>query len=330
MEGDQVISVKKLSRKFKQYKKSAGLKGSVRSFFKRDSYDIVAVDDVSFSIDKGEFVGFIGPNGAGKTTTMKCLSGLLYPTSGQVKVLGYTPWERKRSFLRQISLVMGQKNQLWWDLPAIDSFSLNKEIYEIEDKFYKERLGELVELLEMKDFLNVQVRKLSLGQRMRCELAVSLLHDPKILFLDEPTIGLDVIMQNKLRNFFREYNKLHSTTVMLTSHYMEDVKELASRVIVINEGKFVYDGGVRELIKKYVHVKNIAIITRKPVKKEVVEEFGEVTYSDDYNFVISVKRENVPAVSSAILKKLPIEDLDIREVGLDEVVRGMFEKKVVI
>src|SRR5215210_1665019 len=209
-----VITVKHLSKYYQVHQKEPGLTGSLKSLFNRKYYDAKAVDDISFSIDEGELIGFIGPNGAGKTTTLKCLSGLLYPTSGKVEVLGFTPFERKHPFLKQISLVMGQKNQLWWDLPAIDSFLLNKEIYEIADENYKKTLNELVELLDIQDILQVQVRKLSLGQRMKCELIAALIHNPKILFLDEPTIGLDVVMQKKIREFLKEYNKKYQATII--------------------------------------------------------------------------------------------------------------------
>lgn len=299
--------------------------GSLKSIIWRDSYEIEAVKDVSFEIEQGEFVGFIGPNGAGKTTTLKCLSGLLYPTSGVVNVLGFTPWNRDREFLKKISLVMGQKNQLWWDLPAIDSFLLNKEIYQIPEDKFRKRLTDLVELLEIGDIIDVQVRKLSLGQRMKCELAASLLHSPRVVFLDEPTIGLDVVMQKKLRNFFKEYNENFNTTIMLTSHYMEDVKELCKRVIIIDKGEVVYDGDLDELVKKYVTYKNISFVTNKSVDLMDVEELGEVIEHEGHNFVVSVPRADVPAVSAAILKGLPVEDLEIREISLDDVVRQIFQ-----
>src|SRR3990167_8281355 len=210
-----VIEVKNLKKYYKVHQKEPGLMGSIRSLFHRKYYDVKAVNDISFSINEGELVGFIGPNGAGKTTTLKVLSGLLYPTSGFVSALGYTPWDRNPAYQKQFSLVMGQKNQLWWDLPAIESFILNKEIYEVPADKYKKTLDELVDLLEVKDILKVQVRKLSLGQRMKMELIAALIHSPKILFLDEPTIGLDVVMQKKMRDFIKEYNKRFNSTIIL-------------------------------------------------------------------------------------------------------------------
>lgn len=319
-----IINVANLSKSFKQYKKEPGLLGSLKSFFYREYVEIKAVESINFKIDKGEFVGFIGSNGAGKTTTLKCLSGLLYPSSGTVEVMGENPWNRKKSFLKKISLVMGQKNQLWWDLPAIDSFLLNKSIYEISDNDFKKKLDELINLLELEDIIEYQVRKLSLGERMKCELLSALLHSPEVLFLDEPTIGLDVVMQQKLRNFFKEYNEHYRTTVILTSHYMEDVKELCKRVIVINSGQIVYDGLLKDLINKYATFKNISFVTNKKIVRSDIEGFGTLIDSTGNQATISVKREDVPHVSAAILKKLPVEDLDIKEIELDEVVRKIF------
>ncbi|MCA9376373.1 ABC transporter ATP-binding protein [Candidatus Nomurabacteria bacterium] len=321
---ERTISVFNLTKNFKQYKKQPGLLGSVRSLFHRESYDIEAVKNISFDIEQGELVGFIGPNGAGKTTTLKCLSGLLYPTDGVVNVLGYTPWDRKRDFLKQISLVMGQKNQLWWDLPAIDSFLLNKEIYEIPEDVFRERLSKLVELLEIEDIIEVQVRKLSLGQRMKCELIAALLHAPKVLFLDEPTIGLDVLMQKKLRGFFKEFNQEFKTTIILTSHYMEDVKELCKRVIMIDKGELVYDGGLDKLVKKYATNKNISFVVTKKVNRSDLKKYGQIIEYSNHQVIISVPRDDISKVSTSILQSMPIEDLEIREMALDEVIRGVF------
>src|SRR3989344_1766063 len=246
-----IISVSHLKRYYQTYKKEPGFLGSLRSLVHSKYETVKAVDDVSFTVDAGELVGFIGPNGAGKTTTLKCLSGLLFPTSGVVRVLGYTPFERNHQYLKQISLVMGQKNQLWWDLPAQETFLLNKEIYEIPDDQYNKTLHELVELLDVESLLKVQVRKLSLGERMKMELIAALIHSPKVLFLDEPTIGLDVVMQKKMRDFINEYNSRRKATILLTSHYMDDVKELCDRVIIIDHGKLLFDGALDDIIKKF-------------------------------------------------------------------------------
>ncbi|MBI3559248.1 ATP-binding cassette domain-containing protein, partial [Candidatus Gottesmanbacteria bacterium] len=226
------IIVSHLSKYYQVHQKEPGLGGSIKSLFRRKYYDVKAVDDVSLEIGEGELVGFIGPNGAGKTTTLKTLSGLLYPTKGEVSVLGYTPWKRQPEFQKQFALVMGQKNQLWWDLPAIESFILNKEIYEVQDERYQRMLADLADLLEVKDLLKVQVRKLSLGERMKMELIAALIHSPKVLFLDEPTIGLDVVAQKKMRDFIKIYNQKYQATIILTSHYMDDVKELCQRIII--------------------------------------------------------------------------------------------------
>ena len=239
--------------------------GSIKSLISRKYEKVKAVDEISFQIEEGELVGFIGPNGAGKTTTLKCLSGLLYPTSGEVSVLGFTPFQREHAYLKQIALVMGQKNQLWWDLPVYDTFLLNKEIYEISDQKFEEVVSRLSGLLDVEHLLKIQVRKLSLGERMKMELIASLIHSPKVLFLDEPTIGLDVIMQKNLREFIKEYNKKFGATIILTSHYMKDVEALCKRVIIINFGKILYDGLLSELIKKFAPYKLITVIFAQEV-----------------------------------------------------------------
>lgn len=322
-----LINVKNLTRYYRVHQKEAGLKGSLKSLFNRKYYDAKAVEDVSFSIDEGELIGFIGPNGAGKTTTLKCLSGLLYPTSGSVKVLGFTPFERKHPFLKQISLVMGQKNQLWWDLPAADSFLLNKEIYEISDSSYKKTLNDLVDLLDVSDILNVQVRKLSLGQRMKCELIASLIHNPKILFLDEPTIGLDVVMQQKLRDFVREYNRKFSATILLTSHYMKDVEQLCERVIIIDHGKILYDGKLSEIVRKYATHKLIKVIFQKPVERKSVSKYGKIVEMEDTRLTLSVERSKSNDAAAEILKKFDIEDFNIEEPAIEEIIRDVFSNK---
>lgn len=322
-----IIQVDHLTKYYRVHQKEPGLSGSLKSLFNRKYYDAKAVDDISFSIKEGELIGFIGPNGAGKTTTLKCLSGLLYPTSGKVEVLGYTPFERKHPFLKQISLVMGQKNQLWWDLPAIDSFLLNKEIYEISDSVYKKTLDELVELLDVKDILQVQVRKLSLGQRMKCELIAALIHNPRILFLDEPTIGLDVVMQQKLRDFIKEYNLRYNATILLTSHYMKDVEQLCERVIIIDHGKILYDGKLEDIVKKYVKNKTLSIIFEKPVELEKLEKLGKVLEFDGPNVTLSVPREKSNHVASKLLEDFSVEDLNIEEANIEEIIRDVFTNK---
>lgn len=301
--------------------------GSVRSLFSRRYSTVKAVNDISFEIKEGELVGFIGPNGAGKTTTLKCLSGLLYPTSGSVSVLGFTPFERKNAYLKQIALVMGQKNQLWWDLPSQETFLLNKEIYEISDKDYKKTLGELVELLDVSDLLKVQVRKLSLGERMKMELIAALIHSPRVLFLDEPTIGLDVVMQKKMRDFIKTFNELHKSTILLTSHYMEDVKQLAHRVVIIDHGNILYDGKLDNLVKKYATYKTLSIILDEYVQPDKLKEIGDLVA---YNFpkaVLRVSRSASNVAASELLQKFPVDDLNIEEPDIEDIIRDVFTKK---
>ena len=244
------IEVNQLSKSFKIFKREAGLKGALRSFFNRQYENIYAVKDTSFQIDKGEIIGILGENGAGKTTLIKMMVGLLHPSSGTVTVNNHIPWKRENAFLKNISIVMGQKNQLWWDIPASESFLLNKSIYNIDEKDFNKRLNELVDMLDIRSKLNVQVRRLSLGERMKMEIIASLLHNPGIVFLDEPTLGLDVISQSKIRDFIKYYNNEYKTTFIITSHYIKDIQELCKRVYVIHKGNGLYDGNFNDLIKK--------------------------------------------------------------------------------
>lgn len=321
-----IISVTNFSKHFKVHKKEPGVWGSVKSIVKRQYEEKKAVDSISFSIEEGELIGFIGPNGAGKTTTLKTLSGLLYPTSGTVTVLGYDPFKRKNSFLRQIALVMGQKNQLWWDLPAEESFMLNKEIYGVSDKEYKKTLDELIELLDVKTVLNTAVRSLSLGQRMKCELIAALIHKPKVLFLDEPTIGLDVVVQKKLRSFIKEYNKEKKSTIILTSHYMEDVQQLCKRIIIINHGKLIYDGGTDDIIKQHARNKLITVIFSDPVSKNKLESLGKVKEYTDMKVTLSVPIEKTNHVAAHLLEVFPVHDITIIDPSLEDIIRDLFEK----
>jgi len=321
-----VIRVSNLSKYYKVYHKQAGIMGSLKALVLRKYESVKAVENISFEINEGELVGFIGPNGAGKTTTLKCLSGLLYPTSGNVSILGFTPYERKNKFLKQIALVMGQKNQLWWDLPAMESFLLNKEIYEIDDKKFKETVSDLSELLDIKNILNIQVRKLSLGQRMKCELVAALIHSPKVLFLDEPTIGLDVVMQKKLRDFVKEYNKKFKSTILLTSHYMEDVKELCERVIIIDRGKILFDGKLEDIIKKYDKNKLITIVFEDKLELSKIEKLGRIVEYDPPKVILSVPRGKSNHVAAQLLEEFQIDDLNIEESKIEDIIRDVFSK----
>ena len=322
-----IIKASHLSKTYKVYKKEPGFVGSMKSLFARRYEEVNAVNDISFQIEEGELIGFIGPNGAGKTTTLKMLSGLLYPTSGELKVIDYIPFQRKNDYLSQIALVMGQKNQLWWDLPAMETFLLNKEIYGIDDASFKKNLKELSELLEASDLLNVQVKKLSLGQRMKMELIAALIHSPKVLFLDEPTIGLDIIAQKSLRDFIKEYNKKFNSTILLTSHYMKDVEALCKRIIVINKGKILFDGFLSDLIKKYSVTKKIYLILNKVIDPGKLRNFGEIRTYEFPSLVLEVKKDEVNQVAAKLIQDFPIDDINIVDQDIEDIIREIFENK---
>jgi len=320
-----IIDIKKLRKDFTQSKRKTGFLNYIRSLFHQEYETVHAVHEISFSIKPGEFVGFLGPNGAGKTTTLKMLSGILFPTSGDVTVLGHTPSKREPNFQRRFSLIMGQKNQMWWDLPVIESFLFNKEIYEIPDALFKEQKKLLCELLDIEDLLNKPVRKLSLGERMKCELATALLHKPEILFLDEPTIGLDVVSQKRIRDFLLEYNKVHGATIILTSHYMEDIRRLCERVIIIDHGKLIYDGSYNELTNRYADTKTIEVSFRQPIEESELKKLGKVIEYAHASARISVSRKDITGVTTKLLE-LPIEDISIQEESMEEIVREIFTK----
>lgn len=325
------ITVSHLTKQFSVYHKGAGLKGAIASLWSRPSETVTAVNDVSFTVEEGEVVGFIGQNGAGKTTTLKMLSGLLHPTSGTASVLGFQPWQRQREFQKQFSLVMGQKTQLWWDLPALDTFELNRAIYQIPDKTYRNTLDHLAQLLDVADKLQIQVRKLSLGERMKCELIAALLHGPKILFLDEPTIGLDVVMQKVLRDFIRDYNREFNATIILTSHYMNDVKELCERAIVIDHGSKVYDGALQKLIDTYGKHKLLKLVFSSAVKRSQLERFGEIReWGEDGSTgtaTLEVSRQRAAAHAAQLLQTFPVQDITIEEPPIEAIIRDVFSKQ---
>lgn len=323
-----IIQVKNLSKRFEFYRKQAGLWGTLKSLFYRKKLFAQPVDDISFDIGEGEIVGFLGPNGAGKTTTLKMLAGILYPSSGHVEVLGFTPQRRQREFKKQFGIVMGQKDQLAALMTPMDNFLLFKEFCDVSDADFELIFEELVELLSVRDFLDVQVRKLSLGQRMKCELIAALLHNPKVLFLDEPTIGLDVVAQKNIRDFIKKYNKLKKTTIMLTSHYMDDIKELCDRVIIINFGKIIYDGKLANLISTYATDKVIKITSFDSIEKSVLEQFGTVEDYQEVRASIRVPREEVKGIAAKIISSdLPIDDILIDEMPIDDIIRVIFEAK---
>jgi len=322
---EKAIIVDRLVKNFEVTEKEAGLKGALKSLISSKKKIVRALRGVSFTIQPGELVGFIGPNGAGKTTTLKTLSGLLYPTSGFVEVLEHDPWERKPEFLKQIALVMGQKNQLWWDLPAIETFELNRAIYEIPTKNYNETLKELTDLLEIGKLVNTPVRKLSLGQRMRMELTAALLHKPKVLFLDEPTIGLDVVGQQKMRDFIYEYNKKYNATILLTSHNMDDLTNLARRVIVIDEGQLLFDGALEELVSKFAKEKIIKATLANDDNIKDLDKIGRVRKLNFPEVTISVPREATAVAASELLQNFPVDDLTIEEIPIEDVIRKVFK-----
>lgn len=321
------IIVEGLTKNFAVTLRKPGITGTISSIFSPQKKIVEALRGISFSLSEGELVGFIGPNGAGKTTTLKILSGILYPTDGFTQVLGYSPWERKSGFLRQIALVMGQKNQLWWDLPAQETFALNKAIYEVSDANYRKTVGELTRLLDVEDLLGTAVRRLSLGQRMKLELIAALLHSPKVVFLDEPTIGLDVVAQQKLRDFIKDYNRRFGNTIILTSHNMDDVVNLAKRVIVIDDGAILFDGDLKELVGKYAKEKIIKIYLSKDIDYRKIGKIGRVLNINLPEVVISVPRETAAVAAAELLQSFPVDDLTIEEEPVEDIIRKVFGGK---
>jgi ABC-2 type transport system ATP-binding protein len=325
-ENSPVIIVENLSKTYQVSEREGGFGAAVRSFFKRTYRDVRAVDQVSFQIQPGEVVGFLGPNGAGKTTTLKMLSGLLHPTGGGAQVLGFTPWDLKAEYLRSMTLVMGQRNRLSWDIPAADSFLLNQAIYRIADDEFKHTLDELDELLELAPIMKKPVRNLSLGERMKCELAAGLLHCPKVLFLDEPTIGLDISAQVRIRAFLQEYNRRSGATILLTSHYMADVTALCERVIIIHQGRLKYDGGLTDLARKIAPFKLIGI-TLGDAAKHDLSVYGTPAEGDDdgEKSYIQVRADQVTSVTARLLADLPVHDITITDPPIETVIEQAFQ-----
>jgi ABC-2 type transport system ATP-binding protein len=322
------IEVNGLTKTFRTYKKQPGFTGAVKGLFHRRYEQTVAVNDVHFTIEPGELVGFLGPNGAGKTTTLKMLAGLLYPTSGSARVLGYVPWERADGYRRQFALVLGQKNQLWWDLPARDSLELNSKIYGIPTNRFERTVAEMGELLNVSDKLDVSVRELSLGERMKMELIASLLHQPKVLFLDEPTIGLDVVSQKTVREFIRRHNTGQKTTILLTSHYMADIQALCERVIIIDHGKIFFDGKLSEIVDRFANFKLVTIQCEKMdnFPAENLARYGEVVEKNVGSITFKVKRDRVIPVCKSLLDDLSVSDIDIQEVPIEDIIRQIFAR----
>jgi ABC-2 type transport system ATP-binding protein len=321
-----VVNVESLRRVYRSHRKEPGLSGSLKGLIKRQYLEVEALAGVSFSIQAGEFVGYLGPNGAGKTTTLKVLTGLLYPTSGTVEVLGFTPWRRHDEFRRQITFVMGQKEQLWWDLPATESFLLNKEIYRIPQESFDQQLAYLGELLAVKDLLDVPVRNLSLGERMKLELIGSLLHRPRILFLDEPTIGLDVMSQKNLRDFLRAYNQQEKATIIFTSHYLKDIEELCSRVILLDAGSLLFDGSLVELTRRYSPHKIMKLTFADGIPPGL-EQYGKVVGREALSITLEVHEEEVAYCARTLFGNFSIADISIMDVPLEDTIRKLFLSK---
>lgn len=318
-----MITVKHLT---KVYKTPVRGKNFFQDLFFRQYKTKVALDKVSFDIGENELVGFIGPNGAGKTTTLKILAGILYPTSGVAEVFGQNPFDKKPDFLKQIAFVMGSRNQLIWELPAIDTFLLNKEIYEIEEKDFKQTIGQLTSLFNCRELINKPVKMLSLGQRMKMELIAALLHRPKLIFFDEPTIGLDIFSQEAVRDFIKKFQQQYGSTVILTSHYLEDVKRLAKRLIIINRGHILYDGDLKKIIDQYSKTKYISVILEKKVDQKIISEIGKPISQQYPKIVWEIKKDVLPEKIGLIDRLIPYSDMTIEEERIEEIIKNLFRK----
>jgi ABC-2 type transport system ATP-binding protein len=323
------ICAQGLRKTFRTYKKEPGLAGAFKGLFRRTYSETVAVDDVSFEIQQGEIVGFLGPNGAGKTTTLKMLAGLIHPTSGSATVLGHLPWKRENAYRRQFALLLGQKNQLWWDLPAYDSLKLNARIYGIPDASFCRTVAELSELLLVTDQLDVMVRELSLGERMKMELIAALLHNPKVLFLDEPTIGLDLVAQKTIREFLQEFNASRRTTILLTSHYTDDIEALCRRVIIIDHGKVFFDGALAEMLDRFAGYKLLRIHAEEKNLASLLalDGAGEVVESCPYQVTLKIQRDRAIATCKTLLDRYHVTDFEIQEVPVEDVIREIFTRR---
>lgn len=321
------IDVKHISKTFKVAKRKSGLFASLKSFFKRNYIYIEAIKDISFQIEKGEIIGYIGPNGAGKSTTIKILSGILVPDSGECRINGLTPWKDREKYTKDIGVVFGQRSQLWWDIPAEDTFDLLKEIYKIDDKEYQKNKEELINLLNIKDIINIPVRNLSLGQRMRCEIAASLIHNPSILFLDEPTIGLDAVSKEIVRDFIKKLNKEKKTTIILTTHDTSDIEALAKRIILIGKGSILYDGSLNNLKSKYASNKKVIVKTNDKVKS--LHKKGIISYSKldklSYIFTLDTNLISISDFISYLTSKISINDIEVNNENIDNIIIKLYK-----
>ena len=319
------VEVQDLRKTYEVPVREGGMKAALRSLVHRQVRQVEAVKRLSFAVAPGEIIGFLGPNGAGKTTTLKMLSGLLHPSEGQVQVLGYVPYARQRQFLRQITLVMGNRNQLVWDIPVADSFERNRAIYRLDRQEFRETVDELVELLDLGELLQKPVRNLSLGERMKCEVAAALLHRPRILFLDEPTIGLDVTMQRRIRAFIAEYNRRYQATVLLTSHYMADVEALCRRVVIIHHGQLLFDGELASLVQRFSPHKTIVV----DLEREEVDlsGYGEVVAREGVRVTLRVPKADTARVTARLLSEVPVVDLTVEDPQIEEVIEQVFSQE---
>lgn len=320
-----VITISELAKHYQVPEREGGLKAALTSLFNRKFKTIKAVDGISFIIEPGEVVGFLGPNGAGKTTTLKMLSGLLHPTSGEVRVLGFEPRHRSHDYLRQITLVMGNRNQLTWDLPALDSFDLQRAVYGIPVDQFKQTRDDFIELLELGELVKKPVRNLSLGERMKMEIVAALLHRPRVLFLDEPTLGLDVTMQRRIRTFVAEYNKRYNATVLLTSHYMADVEALCKRVVVIHHGRILFDGDLSNLVKQFSSFKTLSLSL--PNTDVELSQYGEVISREDGRITLRVPKSQTSQVTAKLLSTFQVDDLTVEDAPVDDVIDQVFSQK---
>jgi len=322
----EIIEVRNLSKVYKTFRRKEGIIAAFLSLFNRKYVTKKAVSNVNFDIHKGEVVGFIGPNGAGKSTVIKMMTGILVPTSGTVKALGFVPFEEREKYVKHIGVVFGQKTQLWWDIPPIDAFYLLRDIYDVPEKQFKERLNYMIKILKLKKIVETPVRNLSLGERMRCELIAALLHNPEIVFLDEPTIGLDIVAKEHIRAFIKHINQKYKTTFIVTTHDMDDIEELCKRVIVIDYGKIIYDGLLETLRKRYLKNKIINIVLAKPYTKKFVMNGAKVSKIDEYNISIKVDldKQNVSNIIGKLLHSHNVVDLCIDEIGIKEVIKKIY------
>jgi ABC-2 type transport system ATP-binding protein len=321
-----VIEIDRLSKSYRVYQKKEGLWAALRGLVRREYREVQAVREVSLQVEQGEFVAFLGPNGAGKTTTLKLLSGVIYPTSGTARVMGHVPWKREMAYRRRFALVMGQKNQLWWDLPAMESFRLHQQIYRIEPRQFTRTLDELTSLLEIGHLLRQPVRELSLGERMKMELAAALLHSPEVLFLDEPTIGLDVVAQHRIQQFLRTYQQQRKITVLLTSHYMKDVAALCKRVVIIAQGQIRYDGSLSGIVDQFSSQKLVTLQLANGQASPAFGRFGQLVSVEPPKVRLRIERTQVPRALAAILAEHTVEDVIVEDPPLEEVIAALFSR----